>query len=108
MKEKTYSIPKIIEKEALLRTAGAYTGISETLDEENKITVTELLIHDHMKVFNEIIIRDKNNIHILTDNIAHQIEQKYGLRVIVNRQIQHHCGKYIVTILTMKKPTGGK
>ena len=61
-----------------------------------------------MKVFNEIIIRDKNNIHILTDNIAHQIEQKYGLRVIANRQIQHHCGKYIVTILTMKKPTGGK
>lgn len=108
MKEKTYSIPKIIEKEALLRTAGAYTGISETLDEENKITVTELLIIDHMRVFNEIIVRDKNNILILIDNITHQIEQKYGLRVIANKQIQHHSEKYIVKLLTMKKPQGGE
>lgn len=108
MEEKNYSITKIIEKEALLRTTGAYTGISETLDEENKITVTELLIIDHIKAFGEIMVRDKNNILILADDIAHQIEQRYGLKVIVNRQIQHHNSKYIIKLLTMKKPQGGK
>lgn len=108
MYEKTYSIPKIIEKEAQLRSIGAYTGISETLDKLNKITVTELLIIDHIKVYSEIMVRNKNDVLILADDIAHQIEQKYGLKVIVNKQIQHHNSKYIIKLLTMKKPQGGK